>query len=78
MFIGLRKGYFGLLEMAQILRAMAAVAEVPGLISTTHREANNLLQLQFQGIQHPFLISTDATGHGGTYLPASNTLMHIQ
>jgi len=40
--------------MAQQLRALAALAEDQGLVPNTHMHC---LQLQFQRIQHPLLIS---------------------
>ena len=36
--------------MAQQLKALAALAEDPGLVPSTHIVANNHLQLQFQDI----------------------------
>jgi hypothetical protein len=37
-------------EMAQRLKALAALPEDPGSIPSTHMVAHNCLQLQFQGI----------------------------
>jgi hypothetical protein len=39
-------------EMAQLVRALAALPEDPGSISSTHIAAPNCLELQFQGIPH--------------------------
>lgn len=44
-------------EKAQRLRAMAAFPDNLGLILSIHMMAHNWLQLQFQGIQDPVLVS---------------------
>ena len=44
-------------KRAQGLRTLAALPEDPGLIPSTHMAAHISLQLQFQGIQWPLLLS---------------------
>jgi hypothetical protein len=41
--------------LVQRLRALAALAEDPGLIPSTHMVAHNHFKLYFQGIWHPLL-----------------------
>jgi hypothetical protein len=41
-------------EMAQWLGALAALPEDLSSVPSTHMTAHNHLQLQFQGIQHPY------------------------
>lgn len=41
--------------MVQWLREFAALAEVQGLVTSTHRKAHVNIYLQIPGIQHPLL-----------------------
>ena len=62
--------------MAQLLRALAALAEDRGSVSSAYMVAHNCLPFHFQGLQHPFLTSMDTNNTHGThtYMQAKHPL----
>lgn len=61
--------------MVQLLRALAALAEDSGLISSTHTVANNQSSvIQIQGTRHPPLLASAGTAFVQcTYIHACKT-----
>lgn len=64
--------------MAWWLRALAALAESPGLGPSTHMESHNHLQPQFQGIRCPLLASMGIRHAHGTHIDTQAKLSHPQ
>lgn len=52
--------------LSEWLKALATLAEDKDSILVTHMAAHSLLQLQSQGVQRPFLVSSDNRHTCGT------------
>ena len=62
--------------MAQQLRTLAAFAEYPGSIPSTHVSANNSFTLQFQGSDTLFRLLQALQNMGALYIQAIHTHTH--
>lgn len=64
--------------MVQLLMALAALAECPGLIHSSHTGGSQLPSLQFQKIQWPFPASVGTCTHMGRMDTCRHTYIHIK